>query len=241
MTILTYFDDSYKFRNNATIIETNQDENGFYLLLDNTIFYPQGGGQPSDSGQIVIREIVIPISSVKNINSQIRHYTDQDYHHLLGNEGLCEINMEKRLLHAKLHTAGHLISHITENIYPNWQAVKGHHFPDKSYIEFTPRNDVINEIDLNIIFKEIVKHIDTNSLVNAEFLSKNEIKNVYPNLDLSYFEDDQPIRIIRIGDFSFFPCGGTHVKSLKELNGLRLDQYKIKKALMKIYYSFTTN
>ena len=54
MTKLLYLDDTYKFESTGKILKFDNDSKGKFLILDQTIFYPQGGGQPSDSGQIII-------------------------------------------------------------------------------------------------------------------------------------------------------------------------------------------
>ena len=79
-----YFNNSYLFCHTTTISTTAQDENGYYIILDQTIFYPQGGGQPYDLGVAQTKEANIPIHAVKKVESEIRHYTDSDYSHLTG-------------------------------------------------------------------------------------------------------------------------------------------------------------
>ncbi|MBP9691937.1 MAG: hypothetical protein KBD90_01230 [Alphaproteobacteria bacterium] len=46
-----------------------KDENGDFLILNQTIFYPQGGGQPSDRGTIAVDGVVVPIHSVKYVGN----------------------------------------------------------------------------------------------------------------------------------------------------------------------------
>src|ERR1700722_366817 len=139
-TQLSYFDDTYKFNDHTMIVATNKDDHGHFVILNQTIFYPQGGGQPSDQGTIQVGNVLIPIHSVKSVDNEIRHYTNQSYNHLGGQTGTCIVDQDLRLLHARLHTSGHLISNIIESHYPQWQAVKGHHFPDQCYVEFTAKN-----------------------------------------------------------------------------------------------------
>src|SRR5262245_12970008 len=131
-----YFEDTYLFETQALITASGQDENGHYLILDQTIFYPQGGGQPSDQGTLQGNNFQISIHHVKAMEHEIRHYTNQNYRQWVENEVKCIINQELRLLHAKLHTAGHFIRGIVESNYPDWRAVKGHHFPEQCYVEF---------------------------------------------------------------------------------------------------------
>jgi Ser-tRNA(Ala) deacylase AlaX len=234
-TYLSYFEDTYKFNEHAVIIASRKDEKGNFIVLNQTIFYPQGGGQPSDQGIIEVGDSVIPIHSVRSIDHEVRHYTDRDYSSFVGQNAKCSLNQETRLLHAKLHTAGHLLSNIIESLYPHWSAVKGHHFPDQCYVEFMSKNDSIDEIPLEFINKQIEQCIEKNCLTSVALVSGDKLKELCPNITYS-IPSGQPIRIVRIGDFSFSPCGGTHVKSLKELKGMKITKYKIKKDVIKINY-----
>ena len=235
-TVLSYFKDTYKFNDKATIKASGKDENGYFIILDQTVFYPQGGGQPSDRGLIEIGGIVIPIHIVKFVANDVKHYTDQNYSHLVGQTGICSIDQEMRLLHAKLHTSGHLISNIIEKLYPDWRAVKGHHFPDQCYVEFLSENEDSNNIISNEIVNDKIKQaLEKDDLLTAFEVSGSKLEELCPNLTYS-IPNNQSARIVRIGDFPFSPCGGTHVKSLRELKGLQVTKYKIKNNIMKINY-----
>ncbi len=234
-THLVYFEDTYKFDDHAMLVATNRDEKGHFIVLNHTIFYPQGGGQPSDQGTIKVGDVVAPIHSVRSIDREVRHYTNQDYSSLRGQEASCLVNKETRLFHARLHTAGHLISNIVESLYPDWHAVKGHHFPDQCYVEFMSNTASLNDIPIEGVNKEIAAFIEKDYATHVDQVSGGKLQELYPNLTYT-IPSDQPIRVVRIGDFPFSPCGGTHVKSLKELNGLEITRCKIKKGVMKINY-----
>ncbi|MBN8827739.1 MAG: hypothetical protein J0H68_03420 [Sphingobacteriia bacterium] len=152
MTITTYLYDTYKFNDIARIIDISKDERGNYLLLDSTIFYPQGGGQPSDIGTIYIpsQNKVILISIVKLINKEIRHYTKNEKlpFSLINQEVQITIDSDNRITNAKYHTIGHLIGNLVEEINPEIKAIKGHQFPNEAYVEFS-----------NILNAEIIQNL----------------------------------------------------------------------------------
>ncbi|HIF14485.1 MAG TPA: hypothetical protein EYQ86_03840 [Bacteroidetes bacterium] len=54
MTNLLYLDNTYLFETSAKFIELKENEKGTAIILDQTIFYPQGGGQPADTGKIIL-------------------------------------------------------------------------------------------------------------------------------------------------------------------------------------------
>lgn len=109
-TIKAYLEDTYCFAGHGEVIHTGMDDKGHFFILDKTIFYPQGGGQPSDQGYLEIDSTRLAVSHVRMIDNQIRHYSNQDCKELLGKSPKLIIDHEKRLLHAKLHTSGHLIN-----------------------------------------------------------------------------------------------------------------------------------
>lgn len=230
-TKLSYFEDTYQFTSSAIIIQSGQDEKGYFVLLDQTLFHPQGGGQPSDSGTITVDGVMISVPMVKNSNNEVRHYTDRDCSAMVTKTVECAINREKRLLHARLHTAGHLISNIVEAFDMGWRAVKGHHFPDQCYVEFTGTNCAENNLSVDSVNKEIADYLEKDCELSVDQQSADKMKT--PS---SHIPDDQPIRTVRIGDFPFSPCGGTHVRSLKELQGFNVTKLKSKNNMLKIYY-----
>lgn len=230
-----YLKDTYQFSHPAQVSSTQSDVLGHYILLDQTIFYPQGGGQPSDQGNIIAENIVIPIHQVKCVDNEIRHYTNQDYSHLVGKNVECSIFKEIRLLHSQLHTAGHLVSNIVENLYSNWTAQKGHHFPKECYVEFSLKAEFPVVPSLDTINQEIIACIMKDYCIETLEISNDKLLQFCPNIN--YAIPNKPsIRVMRIGEFPYQPCGGTHIKQLSELNGLTVTKYKVKSNTLKIYY-----
>lgn len=230
-----YFEDTYRFKDCAVIESVNRDEKGYFLVLDKTIFYPQGGGQPSDEGMLKAHDLEILVTSVKTINGEIRHYTAQPNEYLIGQTVVCSINPEKRILHAKLHTAGHLISNVIEKHFANYKAVKGHHFPGECYVEFNSKASEM-QIDSNKINQILVEEIRKNAKIEVMQVSKQQLAEICPDLPYA-IPDNQMIRIVRIGEFPFQPCGGTHLKSTAELGNLVITRLRVKNNTLKIYYA----
>lgn len=233
--MLSYFKDTYKFSDTATITAAKRDDRGCFITLDHTIFYPQGGGQPSDEGSLVVDGQQIPIVTVKMVDNEVRHYTDQDYAGMVGHIAQCQINQAKRVLHAKLHTSGHLISNVIEEAFPSLKGVKGHHFPGECYVEFKDKRGDISEIDINMLNQKLALIISEAQSLEAIFITSEQLKEMCP--DLSYtIPESKSIRIARIGRFQYQPCGGTHVSNTSELLGLKITKFKVKNSVLKISY-----
>ncbi|HQS83575.1 MAG TPA: alanyl-tRNA editing protein [Alphaproteobacteria bacterium] len=231
----SYFEDP-KFSEKVTIEALKKDEKGYFVLLDQTFFYPQGGGQPSDQGQLILDDREIPIVSVRMVDGEVRHYTDQDYGNLSGQQATCIIDAEKRSLHSKLHTSGHLISNIVEELYPVYKALKGHHFPGECYVEFIAKNGFSDPIDLDFVSQKISEVISENKAIQTKMIASEDLPKLVPTFPYCV-PAHSSIRIVSIGDFSYQPCGGTHVKTTSELQGLTITKVKIKNKTLKINYT----
>jgi len=234
-TIKAYLENTYCLTGYGKVIHTGMDDKGHFFILDRTIFYPQGGGQPSDQGYLEIDSTRLDVSHVRMIDNQIRHYSNQDCKERLGKSSKLIIDHEKRLLHAKLHTSGHLISNIIQREHPKYQAVKGHHFPGECYVEFSVNDPSFQELDLGALNSAINDAIDNDLILESIYIQRDELPNYCPNLPY-FIPKTEHVRLIKIEPFAYQPCGGTHVRSLLELKGLILTKQKLKGNSLKISY-----
>ena len=222
----------------AIIESAHSDDKGYFILLDHTIFYPQGGGQPSDQGQIRFGDGSISVLSAKMIDGEIRHYTDQDCSYAVGQQVKCHLDQEKRLYHSQLHTSGHLISHVLESLYPPYKAIKGHHFPGECYVEFVAKNGDLMNIDCELLQQELAAVITQDQQVQSMFVTEEQFREISSDTAYSLPKSGiQSIRLVKIGNFSYQACGGTHVKATSELQGLEIIKIKVKGNSLKVYYS----
>jgi Ser-tRNA(Ala) deacylase AlaX len=232
-----YYEDTYRFSDKAVVESSGKDEKGYYVVLEKTLFYPQGGGQPSDTGYLIYNEKEIPLHSVKMVNKQIRHYTNRECAEIVGHSVILQIDQNSRMLHSKLHTGGHLISNAVERVYQDCKAVKGHHFPGECYVEFIVKaNKKTPELDIALLNQKINELINQNLLLQKTNVSPRQLATLCPDLPYS-IPPGESIRLIKISSFEYQPCGGTHINSLSELKGLQLIKYKIKDNRIKIYYT----
>ena len=105
----------------AQIIGCRAEADGRYAIeLDRTLFHPQGGGQPSDSGWIDEQVVM----TVATRGDSVLHIVEQP---LPLGEVKIRIDASARQLHARLHSAGHLLGLAGEQL--GWRPVKAHHWP----------------------------------------------------------------------------------------------------------------
>ncbi len=235
MTKQDYLNNTYNFNSTAQVIKKGTDENGKFLIFDKTIFYPQGGGQPSDNGKIIYNNNDIPVNFVKIDDDMIKHYADYDKFNIqIGDNVEMFVDEENRLRNAKNHTAGHLISMIVEDLNIGLEAVKGYHFDQGSYVEFKgvkPQNKEEITVQINEILKD---NINNKLPVNVTVINEKEMREKY-GINTEYLNTDS-IRAVFIGDYKPIPCGGTHIKSLDEFEQIMITKIKSKKDNIRFSY-----
>lgn len=236
MTKAIYLDDTYHFENAAKITQVMALEDGSLVYCDATIFYPQGGGQPSDQGVLEIDGVEYPVYFVSHTELGIAHHISaQNVSGLEGKACLQKVNPEQRLRNAKSHTAGHLISHILETIDSNLVPAKGHHFPGEAYIEVIEqeRTDKAYSVEeLNTLIEQAIQQEKASRIRRVAF---SEIEQTRPLLAPMIPKSEQ-VRVLEIEGYAFVPCGGTHVSNMKELSGLTVTRAKRKKDRIKFSY-----
>ncbi len=210
-----YLSDSYQTTCSAKVIETGKSGNNSYLILDRTVFYPQGGGQPSDKGIIQGTRGTLTVKSVEYNGGKIKHIGTLRDVISVGEEVKLEIDWKTRLKHMELHTGGHVLDEAVSELYPNLTPTKGMHgIGNKNYIEYTTISKT--KLDPEKINQLISKLITQNLPVKTEFVSLEELKrrsNWVPN----NLPKGKKLRIVQIGERKVIPDGGTQLKSTSEL------------------------
>ena len=235
-----YLEDTYLFEYTTKITDIVQQGNSADVYFEETIFYPQGGGQPSDVGYIIINQTKYDVTFVEKYSSGdiVHHVSNINVDdNMIGAEVELYVNKEARVANAKSHTAGHLITHILEHINEKFIPIKGHHFPNESYIEVIDEERVGNGDLMDVINKEIDLLISKSTDAYMSNVPFGEVEEKRPLLS-KYIPKDNFVRVLNIGDYTFLPCGGTHVKNLSELQGLRVTRVKRKKDRTKVNYNF---
>jgi Ser-tRNA(Ala) deacylase AlaX len=143
-TVREYFDDTYRFTGSGTVLEITPTDKPevFEVILDKTIFHPQGGGQPNDKGTMASE------TGVKFVISEAKHKDDAILHigkfeeaegakFEVGNTVNLEIDGEFRSINARIHSAGHLLDMAMmragrKDLKPG----KGYHFQEGPYVEY---------------------------------------------------------------------------------------------------------
>ena len=238
MTTPLYLKDTYLQECSGFVTNHGIDDKGDYLLLNETVFYPQGGGQPSDQGTIKTASGELNVSFVRQLDQEIRHYVSDatQLPSLVDTKITCNIDQTRRLLNARYHTAAHLLSNVIENIYPELKAVKGHSFPGEAYVEFIGNSlPETTEVSINM-HAAITQGLNT---ITFEILP-DEFASKYYTLPYPV-PTHKAFRVLQIGDFIPIPCGGTHIKNTAEIGEFSIRKISKKGERLKVAYELPNN
>jgi len=237
MTQLTYFENSYLFRSDAVIIEIIESEIFTAVILDKTIFYPQGGGQPADKGTIVSKHSTFLVYDVRiDENGKVMHYGKFETDKFKPGETVTLIvDEENRIQNAKLHSAGHLLDCAVAKIGLNLKPTKGFHFIWGPYVEY--KGSLTNEsLILSDIEKVANELIEKNLRIEIKELTTQEAEQQ----GLGIFTG-KSVRFINVEGYTGCGCGGTHVKSSGEIGKIIIRKIKSKNGITKISYQVEEN
>ena len=186
-----------------------------YITLDNSAFYPKGGGQPWDEGIMVKDNEKFKVVYVGKFSGEISHEVDK-VGLKVGDKIKCEIDWDRRYTYMRFHTACHLISSILYNranakITGNQIEMEKARM-DFSMIDYSPEK-------LNAYVDEANKIIEQNLSITVEYMTREEVfgKPELARLAVGLPKNIKNFRIVNIGNIDKQVDGGTHVNHLKEI------------------------
>jgi Ser-tRNA(Ala) deacylase AlaX len=212
-TQLLCLNNTYNYNCQAIVLEIGLFEEKDYVILDSTVFYPQGGGQPSDIGTISCGDKVFSVAKCQIIDDKCYHFGSFGNIKLEVGEAVdVRIDPEKRNKHARLHTAGHLIDLALSELGINLEPTKGFHFESGPYVEYSEPIPVSENLILDLE-KTLQKIIDTDSKVSFTIEEGNHANG-------------KPMRTMHIEGYPDCPYGGTHVEHLAQIGIIKIRKIK---------------
>jgi len=214
-------ENAYKKEIETEIKEINTENNT--VELKDTIFYGRSGGQPGDIGEIIaggqkidVNETIKTEGAIKNILENINGLS-------VNQKITARINWGKRYKYMRMHTALHLMcASIPLGV------TGGQIGYEKSRLDFNDPEKKINKEELqekiNVLMKQdheiIYEYIDSKILEsNPELVRTMSVKP--PKIE-------GKLRFVKIGNVDFQPCGGTHVKTTKEIGEIKIGKIENK-------------
>lgn len=225
------------------------------VVTEQTIFHPQGGGQPSDVGSIVTGSsdasdlVTFDVQAVRmdSVNDgRVLHFgrfTSQTpgAGFKVGDTVEQAIDAEKRLLYSRLHTAGHVLGaavrHLLEKEVEGFDELKASHFPDSAACEF---QGLIEGKWKEPIQKKVDEYIAAKMPVEIDWwdeddFKKNGLERLIP--DRSLAPPGEKFRVVNIVGAEVYPCGGTHVDTTDLCGETKVKKVSRSKGTSRVSYT----
>ncbi|MER2190809.1 MAG: alanine--tRNA ligase-related protein [Solibacillus sp.] len=216
-----YYQDAMLREFTASVVRTEDN----YIVLDNTAFYPTGGGQPHDTGWINELEI----TNVEKVDEEIRHYTNTDVAHLTGTvQG--KLNWTRRFDHMQQHTGQHILTAAFVELFDF--ATTSFHLGSET-VTIDLNTDAVTDVQLAAAEARANDIILENRPIETKWITKDELADYNLRKDVSVDDD---IRLVIIPDYDYNGCGGTHPTSTGQVSLLKILTTEKMKGQMRIHF-----
>jgi alanyl-tRNA synthetase len=222
-----YYDDPAAGRIEARVVSIETGTGGAAeLILDATVFYPEGGGQPCDTGTIA----GFPLQSAAERGEDVAHLllAGADELHAAGlvpgSKVECVVGLERRHDHAVQHTAQHLLSSVIMRVFGG--ATLSFHLGER-YSSIDTNLPVLERADYDAVEDEVLKVIRDDYKV-VTHLCPPEDPSSFP-LRKEPSVETGVLRVVEIDGIEYSACCGTHVTGTGALGAFRLlkaEKYK---------------
>eukprot|EP01112_Ceratiomyxa_fruticulosa_P013336 TRINITY_DN3752_c0_g2_i3.p1 TRINITY_DN3752_c0_g2~~TRINITY_DN3752_c0_g2_i3.p1 ORF type:complete len:253 (+),score=27.99 TRINITY_DN3752_c0_g2_i3:176-934(+) len=249
-TEILFWEDTYLFGCESKVVDLNVQEGAIIVTLDRTICYAASGGQPSDEGKIEVEKEIEHENVDKTLMIKELHWSGNNILHscevrdpiiakilAVGDKVKVSINPEKRILHARLHSAGHLIDAALENIGIQLRSSKAYHYPNGAYVEYMGKIEQnIREDVLRRLEKECNRLIEIGGPIFKEVASGDRVTELCRGEFPSFLPKDKPVRLICVANL-WIPCGGKNLRDVREILNVKITKIRSNKEKIKISYS----
>ena len=194
------------------------------VVVDRTVFYPLGGGQPGDTGSMSWSTGSASIVDTRYGDAgEILHLVDDDSPlPAVGDTVHLELDWDRRYRHMRMHTAMHLLGAVLK-----YGVTGGNISVDKSRLDF----DMEDPVDKEAVGAALQALVEEDHPVSCRWISDAELD---ANPDLVRTMSVQPprgkgqVRLLEIEGVDLQPCGGTHLKTTAEVGKVRIGKVEKK-------------
>lgn len=222
MTEKLFYNDPYLTQCEAEVKDIINKDGKILVVLDRTPFYPEGGGQPSDRGELN----GIRVLHVYEEDDVIYHQVEKAVEDKIV---LCKIDFHRRFDHMQQHSGEHLLSGAIFKLYNGNN--KGFHLGE-DYVTIDIDIDGMTEEMLRTAEDEVNSYIYKNREICTYVVSKEESKNFPMRKQINVDED---VRVVEAKDMDCCPCCGTHVLRTGEIGIIKIIKGERYKGMTRIY------
>ena len=203
------------------IIEINTENNT--IELKDTIFYGKSGGQPGDIGEIIADGQKIDVIETIKTGGDIKNIVENINVLSINQKITARINWDKRYKYMRMHSALHLMcASIPLGV------TGGQIGYEKSRLDFNDPEKKINKDELQKKINELMKQ---DHEIIYEYIDSNILESkpeLVRTMSVKPPKIEGKLRFVKIGNIDFQPCGGTHVKSTREIGEIKIGKIENK-------------
>ena len=223
MTEELFREDAYARSCRALVTES--DERG--VILDRTVFYPEGGGQPGDTGTLSLADgsTVTVVGTYKDRDGRgILHVlADGQSAPAAGSELSATIDWERRYKHMRMHSCLHLLCSLIEG------GVTGGSISEtKSRLDFDLQDVSLDKAQLS---EDLNRLVSENHALSARWISDQEMaqqQDLVRTMSVKPPSGQGRVRLMEVAGIDLQPCGGTHVNASAEIGRVRVSKIENK-------------
>ncbi|WP_375089100.1 alanine--tRNA ligase-related protein [Peribacillus sp. RS7] len=225
MTKKLYYTSTKTSRWETQIRETFEENGFYYITLEETAFYPEGGGQPADTGKI---EGITVLDVINSNDGRILHKTETRP----GSEMVhCEIDWSRRFDHMQQHSGQHLLSAVCRELF-DANTVSFHLGKEYLTIDITSGSKW-TEVHTAAVEKQVNQYIIENREILIYYVTKEQLQTL-PVVKMPKVSEN--IRIVEIEGIEYNPCGGTHVERTGEIGLIKIFKTEKQKEHTRLYF-----
>ncbi len=175
---------------------------GNAVILDQTVFYGESGGQPGDTG--TLNGVKVLGAKVRD-DGEILHIVEDASTFAAGNDVSGLLDWERRLRIMRIHTALHLVGGVAETVAGKCQyAGSGMKDSGEGHLDIMAEKRIVGEL---------VQQLEAKC--NEVIRKGAEVKSWFDELKKDY-------RLVQIDSLAPIPCGGTHVRNISQIGAIKL-------------------
>ncbi len=197
---------------------------GSYLIFDQTVFYPLGGGQAEDHGWMYFKKQKVQVIDVKKLNDAVLHKVEKIPEGIkVGSKVKLEVDWERRLSLMRHHTAVHIVGGAAREVLgPHvWQA-GADKTPDRARLDITHWESIPRETldEIEFIANSVVME---NRKINKYVLDRDEAERRFGfTIYQGGVVPGKQLRIVEIPGLDTEACGGTHANHTGDIGYIRI-------------------
>jgi misacylated tRNA(Ala) deacylase len=222
MTEPVFRDDPYAREVNASVVRVEPAG----IVLDRTVFYPRGGGQAGDAGELALADggVIAIVDTVKGEGGDIVHVPATAVALEPGTRVAARLDWERRHRHMRFHTATHLLCAIVPHQTNGCSITR-----DYARLDF----DMVEPLEREHLDRELARLVSEAHDVRTVWITDEEL-DAKPELVRTM--SVQPprgvgrVRLLEIDGVDLQPCGGTHVANTREIGAIRVVKIEKKSA-----------